>query len=63
MISVDLSITLTTAERNAWQTLRPKLKSHMAKILHIYRRATPAQRLILREHCNVLDNILDAIGE
>lgn len=63
MIQIDLSISLTTAERNAWQTLKPKIKTHMSKVLRIYRRANPEQKAVIRAHCPVLDAVLDAIGE
>lgn len=63
MIGVDLRITLTTAQRNAWLLVRPILKAYLVKVFRLYRHATPEQQAVLRAHNPVLDAVLDMLGE
>lgn len=62
LTDIDLRITLTTAQRNAWTTIRPILKAYLAKILRLYRRATPEQKAQLLAHNPLLAAIVDALG-
>lgn len=63
MIAINLKLTLTTAERNAWILIRPKLKAYLSKIFRIYRAASPEKRAELRDHNPVLDAVIDMFGE
>lgn len=63
MIDVDLRITLTAAQRNAWQTIKPILKAYLAKSFRLYLRANAEQRSLLRAHNPVLDAVVDMLGE
>lgn len=62
MITVDLRLTLTTAQRNAWVLVRPVIKAYLAKVFRIYRNATPEQKSILLAHNPVLAAVVDMLG-
>lgn len=62
MIDIDLHLTLTTAQRNAWTTIRPVLRPYLVKIFRIYRAATPEQRAQLLAHNPVLAAVVDMLG-
>lgn len=62
MIDIDLHLTLTTAQRNAWQTVRPVVRAYLVKIWRVYRCATPEQRVVLMAHNPVLDAVVDMLG-
>ena len=63
MTNIDLRITLTTAQRNAWLLIRPVVKTYLAKVFRIYRNANDGQKAELRAHNPVLDAVLDMLGE
>jgi hypothetical protein len=63
MITVDLTINLTTTQRNAWNLIRPLLKAYLIKIFRIYRNAPEEKKAELRLHNPVLDAVLDMLGE
>jgi hypothetical protein len=63
MTSIDLGITLTTAQRNAWNLIRPILKTYLVKIFRIYRAASDEKKAELRAHNPVLDAVIDMLGE
>jgi hypothetical protein len=71
-ISVDLHLTLTTAQRNAWNTIRPVIKSALmvgpdgSRVIKAYRRLRekdPDLAASIRQHTPWLDAVLDMIGE
>lgn len=51
MITMDLRISgLTTAQRNAWTTIRPVLREYIPRALRVWKRATPEQRAVIVAH-------------
>ena len=63
MININLGITLTTAQRNAWNLIRPIIKTYLAKIFRVYREASDEKKAELRAHNPVPDAVLDMLGE
>ena len=63
MISIDLRLSLTSAQRTAWATIGPILHGYLRKIFRVYRQATPEQRADLLAHNAVLAAIVDALDE
>jgi hypothetical protein len=62
-VQIDLSISLTAQEIAAWNLIKPKIRAHMVKIFRIYNKATSEQKVLLRQHNNILDQVLDVLGE
>ena len=58
-----MRLTLTTAQRNAWTTIKPVLLPYLRKIFRLYRNATPEQQAALRAHNPILDAVCDMLGE
>ena len=59
---IDLRITLTTAQRNAWQTIRPVVKAYLAKIWRIYRACPDERKAELLAHNPILAAVVDMLG-
>jgi hypothetical protein len=63
VIVIDLTPNLTAQERQAWQVIRPKLKTYLTKIWRVYRRANDAQRQLLLEHNPILAALVEMTGD
>jgi hypothetical protein len=63
VIDIDLRVTLTTQERQAWQIVRPILKAYLTKIFRLYRHATPAQKEELLAHNPILAAVVEMVGD
>ena len=51
MTTINLRIDgLTTAQKQAWQTIRPVLREYLPLVLRVYVRATPEQRAVIVAH-------------
>jgi hypothetical protein len=62
MIAIDMRVTLTTAQRNAWQTIRPVPKTHLAKIWRVYRACPDDRKAELLSHNPILAAVVDMLG-
>jgi hypothetical protein len=62
-VNVNLEVTLTTNQSNAWGLIRPLLKTYLSRIMSVYRRLPDDKRRELREHCTILDLSLTMMEE
>ena len=62
-IAVDLRITLTTAQRNAWDLVRPILKAYLARVWRYLKDLPPEKVAELRAKNVTLDRVFDLLGE
>jgi hypothetical protein len=60
-VNVDLTITVTTAQRNAWEIVRPFLKTYLIRIMRVYWILPPEKQQEMRSHCQLLDQVMDMV--
>ena len=61
-MNIDLRINLTTAQRNAWTTIRPVVKTYLARIWRVYRACPDDRKAELLAHNPILAAVVDMLG-
>jgi len=62
-VNVDLTITLTPEQSNAWAIVKPMLEQYLTKIMKVYRILPGDKQGELRSHNTLLDQILTVTEE
>jgi hypothetical protein len=62
-MNIDLRVTLTAAQRNAWSVIRPVVKAYLAKVWRVYRACPDERKGELLAHNPILAAVVDMLGD
>jgi hypothetical protein len=62
-VNVDLTITLTQEQSDAWAVIKPVLAAYLIKIMRVYRVMPADKQAELRAHNSLLDQVLRLVED